>query len=238
MRALAVLLAVLAFGCSNRVPGEDESSIPPAPVGPGEFDAQRWLEEARASVVSLEAAAPGDAATDRMKALAEELNAEVDWRRACDTYLDHETGEETYEPIEPELSSWVRGTMEIGDVSVTEAVVAVTCDFGAYQGNYALVHVDRNGVRLLSAPAVAYGGRILPARQTTFSTPVFDEIGQRELSTYGRARGLGDCGVYSTYALSGDESLELLEVRSRDCGDEIPDPLPPPSEWPVVYSAN
>ena len=237
MRSALLSLALIAAACSPKSPGMDEDSIPPPPAGPGEFDDQQWLERARAAYVSLEEAAgeEGTESADRMKALTAELAEAVDWRRACDTYLDYETGEEMYDFMEPELSSWVRGTYEIGDVSVTEALVAVTCDFGAYQGSYALVHIDRDGARLLSATAYDLDGTELAGRQTTFSTPDFSALGAGSFSTFARARGLGDCGIYSTYALEGAADARVVEVRSRDCGDVIPDDLPPPTEWPVVY---
>ena len=43
--------------------------------------------------------------------------------------------------------------------------------------------------------------------------------------------------MYVQYAMNGTEALTVREVRERDCGPDIPDVLPPPEEWPVVYTA-
>ncbi|MEM6327639.1 MAG: DUF1176 domain-containing protein [Bacteroidota bacterium] len=207
----------------------------PAADSPDGFDAQAWLAEARGLGFDPETSSYDDNETDRMKALASDLNAAADWRRACDTYLDYETGEMVYDPLPPESDHWVRGTFEIGDLSETEAVVAVTCHYGAYQGSYAFVHIDGDRVAVLSTPELDDGGQPLEARQTAFSTPGFSRLGEGLLTTFGKSRGLGDCGDYRTYALGDADGLTLREVRRRECGDDIPDPLPPPSEWPVIF---
>ena len=239
MRLSIATLAVLA-ACS---PQKDPAPVPPArpsatasPHTPG-FDAQAWLAEAREVAVGVQGAEVDDPGTGRMKELAARLNGAADWRRACDTYLDYDSNEEIYEPTPAGGGHWVRGTMEIGDVSETEAFVAVTCDFGAYQGSYALVYIAGDRVALLSSPNLDDGGLPTDLRFTTFSTPDFSRVENGIVGTFARARGLGDCGLYTVYAL-GDDDLTVREIRERDCSNDIPDDLPPPSQWPVVYSAD
>lgn len=240
--ALAALL-LASGGCTDPSAPEASTSAPPAsetsPEASGDdFDAQAWLEAAAGIAFDPETIDPESDETQAARALANELNDAVEWKRACDTYLDYETGEPIYEPLTDDMASWVRGTLDVGRISDTEAVVAVTCDFGAYQGSYALVHIRGTDATLLKAKALGEAGRPLPRTIGTFSTPDWDDLGSGTLSTFGRARGLGDCGTLATYALpaSGD-LLEIREVRQRECADDIPEPLPPPSEWPIVYTA-
>lgn len=236
--APALLLVACATSDSSPEPESDPLGVstPSMPAVDG-FDAQAWLAEARAFGFDPESSGYDDDGTDRMKALSAELNEAADWRRACDTYLDYETGEEIYEPTPPGEGHWVRGTFEIGDVSETEAVVAITCDFGAYQGSYAFVHIAGDRVALLTAPSVDEEGQPSGPADGTFSTPDFSRLGTGFLSTFAKARGLADCGLYVTYAMGEGSTLSVHEVRERDCGDDIPDDLPSPEEWPVVYTA-
>ena len=231
-RTLTVLSAAIVLAACS----PDAPPAGPTPDTSGGFDAQAWLAEAREVAVGAEGADLDDPGTDRMKTLAGELNAAADWRRACDTFADYDTGEMTYDPVPPGEGHWIRGTMEIEDVSDTEAVVAITCDFGAYQGSYALVHIDGATARVLTAPEFTASGRPDGPRTGTFSTPFLGEASEGTISTFARARGLGDCGLYITYALGDD--LTVREVRERDCDSDVPDPLPPPDEWPVVYAAD
>ncbi len=152
-------------------------------------------------------------------------------------YID-EDGAPVYEPTAPEDAHWARGTLDVGLVTETEAVVAVTCSFGAYQGYYALVHIRGDRATLLRAPATSETGQPMDASDATFSTPSWDRLSDRILTTFGLARGLGDCGIYATYALASGDAMELSEVRQRECGADTPDDLPPPEAWPVVYTAD
>ena len=201
------------------------------------FDAQAWLAEAREVGVGVYGADLDDPGTVRMKELAGELDAVAGWRRACDTYRDYETGEEVYDPVAPGEGSWARGTFEVAEISDGQSLVAVTCDFGAYQGGYAFVRITGNDVELLTAPLLDEGGQPSGPTYGIFGTPDLTEASAGILRTFAKARGLGDCGVYVEYAMGEGDSLSVQEVRQRECGDDIPDPFPAPSDWPVVYRA-
>lgn len=243
MRLLPFLLCLTACAPPDEPPRSEAFAAQPAPsstpaLAPADsFDAQTWLADARSTLVSLEDATYDDPEVERMKTLAGELDEAVNWGRACDTYRDYETGEIVYDPILPGQGHWVRGTLEIGDISDAEAVVAVTCDYGAYQGSYAFVYVAPSGAMLLSAPELDENDRLMEEPRTVFATPDFSRVDEGIVATFARARGLGDCGDYVVYMLSDGGGLALREVRRRECGDDIPDELPPPSEWPVVYRA-
>ena len=233
---LAMLLLSPLAGCN---PADAPGAAPPEAPGAvaSGFDPQAWLAQARGLVFDPEASDYDSAETLRAKALAAELDDAVGWKRACDTYVDPETGAAVYEPLEDDGAGWTRGTLDVGSISSTEAVVAVTCDFGAYQGTYALVHIRGDRATLLRAPALGEDGKPMEASQTAFSTVEWDGLEDRRLATLGLARGLGDCGTFVSYDLASGDSLAVREVRQRDCGDDIPDPLPEPEAWPLVYEA-
>ncbi|MEM1057446.1 MAG: DUF1176 domain-containing protein [Bacteroidota bacterium] len=245
MRSIPLAFALFLAACSSpdaassdATPSSPDLSTGAEEATPSGFDAQAWLAEAREVAVGIyDIDLEDDTATDRMKELAGELNEVADWRRICDTYLDYETGEPVYDPIAPGEGSWARGTLETGDISETEAVVAVTCDFGAYQGGYAFVHIAADRVALLTTPGLDENGQPTGREQGIYGTPDFSEVGTGFISTFAKARGLGDCGIYVRYAMGEGSTLSAVEVRQRDCGMDIPDDLPPPSEWPLVYSA-
>lgn len=235
MRVVLALVAVLA-ACTS--PDDAPDALPtdapePAAVAEAEasadgFDAQAWLAEARAL--------PTDDVEGRTAHTAALADA-VDWKRACDSYVDPTTGEVVYEPTPDDAAGFGRGDLDVTDVGPEEAVVAITCYFGAYQGAYALVHVDGPDVSLLSAPALDADGWPLDVAQSHFSTPALSGFAEGEVVTFAKGRGLGDCGTLIRYAAGGDDTLAVREVRQRACGDAVPDPLPPPDEWPVVYAA-
>ncbi|MEO0558524.1 MAG: DUF1176 domain-containing protein [Bacteroidota bacterium] len=239
-RQLVAFLCLGLSACASPEPASPSSSPDSEDVvSTSDFDAQAWLSEARADALSIEDTDLDDPGIDRMKRLANDLDAVTNWRRACDTYLDYETGEMVYDPVPPGEGHWVRGTLEIADISETEAVVAVTCSYGAYQGGYAFVHINGEQVAVLSTPELDDGGLPLgnDKRQTVFSTPDVSRIQDGILATFAKGRGLGDCGTYAVYRMDDNASLSLRQLRQRECGDDIPDELPPPSEWPLVYTA-
>lgn len=231
MRAVLALALVLA-ACT---PPESEAppaapradAIGPAPA-PAGFDAQAWLAEARALATDADGF---DARTAHAEALAEA----VDWPTACDTYVDPETGEPVYDPFD---GGFPRGDFEVADLGDASAVVAVVCTFGAYQGTYALVRIDGQDVGLLTAPALAADGRPLDVDEGWFGTPDFGGFEEGVLTTFMKSRGLGDCGRFVRYGVGDGDRLTVEEVRERDCLPDLPDDLPPPSAWPVVYSSS
>lgn len=229
-RATLLLAAVLA-GCSA-------APRPALPRTSG-FDASEWLARARAAddrTAEDDATAPEDAYQARLaaeKQLAAELDPATGWMRACDTYWDAETGREVTDPTEPGGGHLLRGSYDVFAVAPGEAVVAVTCDFGAYQGSYVLVHIEGAHAVLLRAADVDHEGRPFGPPSAVFSTPSLED-GARVFETFAKARGLADCGARSRYRVGAGAEATLVEVRARDC-DDRPEDAPPVENWPVVF---
>ena len=243
MRLVTAAL-LLGLGACSDAPAEVASSPAPPTSGPGTgdgFDAQAWLAEARAVRASIEGEGSememsGDAA-DRARELAHVLAEAADWKRACDTIVDPETGETTYEPTPQDGGPIYYGLFEIGEVSETEAVVSLICSFGAYQGTYALVHIDGDRADVVRAPAVGVDGRPMEVADGAFATPDWTEIADGSFTTLALARGLGDCGRLTRYDRIAPDSAAVREVRERDC-DGDPADAPPPADWPLLFPAD
>lgn len=200
-----------------------------------DIDLQAWLVEAREVSTRTESAELDDQRVSQLKELAVELNEAADWMRACDTYVDYETGEEIYDPIPMEGSHWVRGLIEVADITGSEALVAITCDFGAYQGSYSLVHIADESAFVVKAPQLDENGQPTERLIGAFSTPSFEGIEQGFFQTYGKARGLGDCGTFASYQIGSEGLATIHEVRDQGCEYEG-DPIVEPENWPVVYN--
>jgi hypothetical protein len=207
---------------------------------PGRFDAAAWLAEARpyADVVSdltfdVEPDAVSDARRAEAKRLGTELDAAVGWERACDTFWDAESQREVYEPTEPGGGHGLRGTYTVERVGEAEHVVVVTCNFGAYQGSYAMVHLDGQRAALLKADNIGMAGQPYGPPSAVYSEAYF-QGGTRGFETFAKARGLGDCGILSRYEVAGFGEATLVQARARDC-DDAPEIAPPVDEWPVVF---
>ena len=219
----ALLLAALA-GCASDGPAV--SGGPAAPPSDA-FDADVWLARARAASGGPEAGLD-DRRLDAARALSAELDAAVGWSAACDRSWDPERGEMVADDAG---AGWARGTFSVHDVP-GGAVVAVTCDFGAYQGTYALVSLFDGQAALLAGQGVDLEGAPFGPPAAVYATPAFD--GSARFQTFGRARGLGDCGIFSTYEIAGPDAATLVEARARDCEGD-PDLAGPPEGWPIVY---
>ncbi len=232
-RALPLLL-VLA-GCAAARP--DEAAVPPRPAAAARFDAASWLEQARAVDVRM---AEDDAATDAMmarlaaeKRLTAALDAATGWARACDTYWDATAWQEVTDATEPGGGHFLRGTYSLYDLAPGEAVAAIVCDFGAYQGSYALVHLDGARANLLRAAYVDFDGAVSGPPSAVFATPAFD-AGARTFETLALSRGLGDCGLLQRYSVGPGREARLVQARARDCDDRATE-APPPQEWPITF---
>ena len=66
--------------------------------------------------------------------------------------------------------------------------------------------------------------------------PSFDPA-TGEASWLSKARGIGDCGDWQSYTLSGT-TLTLKEHRSRECDDNNVEGAGPASQWPLQPSAS
>ena len=243
-RALPLLpLLTLLAGCAASYPeytpprrdAMGTEGMAPAGAAPG-FDAAGWLERAQASDLRMTADGASDAATmarlGAEKRLTAELDATVGWARACDTYWDATAGREVVEPVGEGGGHFMRGTFSLYPVGPGETVAAIVCDFGAYQGAYTLVRFAGPRAELLRAAYLDFDGSMGGPPSAVFSTPAF-ESGSRTFETLALARGVGDCGMLSTYRLEA-QGVTLVQARARDC-DDRPAAAPPPEAWPVVF---
>lgn len=195
-----------------------------------------WLARARqADAPPLGDGTPPDAAYAAQlvaeKRITDEIDAAVGWARACDTYWDAAAGREVWDATATPHA--LRGTYDVHAVGPDEAVAAVTCDFGAFQGAYVLVHVQAGRADLLRAAYVGPDGAVSGPPSPIFATPRFTP-GARTFDTLALARALGDCGLLSRYRLGTGAAATLVEARSRDC-DERATTAPPPETWPVAF---
>ena len=111
----------------------------------------------------------------------------------------------------------------------------ITCDFGAYQGLYAVVHLHGRDATLLTTtefgPSMTDNGDRTPR----FSTVIAVDPAARTFTTFALARGLGDCGTRSHYHIEDGGMAEVVEIRAREC--DIQGEVPPIEEWPVIFPA-
>ena len=252
MRYLLPLLVLVA--CAQPEPSEpatheatELTPVAPSSVTPpsSDFDARAWLEQTRPLVEAYDTATDPEAARAAIQDQADLLDEALDWRRACDTYWDPTTNAAVYDPLAREDEDFGRGMLYLDPLDDGSTLISVTCYFGAYQGSYALVLIK-------PAPAEAGGDRAMlvqtpdldendqPVNRLTgvFGTPDVVDPAQGLFETFSKGRGLGDCGTFVRYRLAENGRAEVREVRSRNCGAEIPEELPPPNEWPVVYRAD
>ena len=126
-------------------------------------------------------------------------------------------------------------------------VMEFMCSLGAYQGSYQYAVLDMSNpdayrVKWITIPQYTYddkavNGQVVDAL-TVSGLPEWDEKQPNQFSLFSKARGIGDCGSVSDYILTDDYSLELTQVKARDCDNEhMPseDEEIFPTQWPVVY---
>ncbi len=231
-RAALPLLAAVLAGCSA-------APHPTAPPSVSGFDAAAWLARARiaddltTADDTTSSADLYDARLTSEKLLAAELDPATGWMRACDTYWDPETEREVTELTEPGGGHFLRGTYDVVTIAPGEAVVAVTCDFGAYQGSYVLVHIEGARATLLKSTDVDLDGQPFGPPSAVFATPNVED-GSRLFDTFAMGRGLADCGLVSLYRLGAGSEATLVEARGRAC-DDRPDDATTSADWPVVF---
>jgi 4-amino-4-deoxy-L-arabinose transferase-like glycosyltransferase len=116
-------------------------------------------------------------------------------------------------------------------------LVAVQCAPGAYQGDAMLFLVGGEG--RIAGPLVADlyrdpgNGRPRLGKATVVLGELRFDRATSTLTVFDKARGIGDCGIYSRYRLAGGR-LALIEARAKtDC-----DGKPPfdPTRWPKLPS--
>ncbi|GAB5534106.1 MAG: hypothetical protein Rubg2KO_03550 [Rubricoccaceae bacterium] len=218
-----VALLILA-GCAAEAPPAQ-----PDEVATG-FDARAWVN-------AVEVALADSSQLNRWNFVVgpqwETANAHLQLDRACDSYFDGD--ELVYDPLPPDSDFYQnrRGLMEVTQLGPDEAVVTAQCTYGAYQGSYLMIHVEADRAALLSA--------LVEPGESELRAPLISEPrairADRRVSTFSKARGLSDCGTYTTYRIGEGADLQTVEVRQRECSDDVPDEIAPET-WPVVYRAD
>lgn len=126
-------------------------------------------------------------------------------------------------------------------------VMEFLCSLGAYQGSYQYAVLDMSNpeayqVKWLTIPQYTFedkaaNGHVEDAL-TVSGLPEWNDKDSTQFSLFSKSRGIGDCGSVSKYRLTNDYSLELTQVKARDCDNEhMPseDEEIFPEQWPVVY---
>ena len=129
----------------------------------------------------------------------------------------------------------------------TYRVMEFQCGLGAYQGSYQYAILDKRNpehftVKWLTVPQYTFeedskSGHVI-TEPIISGLPTWDPKRPNHLSVFTKFRGMGDCGTLSDYQLTKDYSLELTQVKARDCdNDHMPanDDAINPARWPVVY---
>ena len=194
------------------------------------FDARAWAQEVEVALADSSQLNGWNLVSG---ALWDTANAHLQLDRACDTYFNGE--ELIYDPLpsDSEFNTERRGLMEVQRLGAEESVVTAQCTYAAYQGSYVMIHVETDRASLLSA-LVAPADSDLRAPLLSYPRPVTQD---RHVSTFSKARGLADCGIYTTYRIGEGADLHTLEVRQRECSEDVPDEIAPET-WPVTYRAN
>jgi hypothetical protein len=111
-------------------------------------------------------------------------------------------------------------------------LLLITCDTFAYQATYDLRFWDGTDIQAVQVQQWIDGS--VEDDSVLLGSPYMDDDGH--LANLEKARGPGDCGVFSTWTVSSAEVL-LLEVHSKECDDSTMDDIDP-TAWPTVYSAD
>lgn len=129
----------------------------------------------------------------------------------------------------------------LGGTGVTIAAVGgeqlaiVECYFGAYQGTQ-LLYLLKGG-RKIAGPLTALtydiqaGGKLTPAVETQILGLLTFHPRTRTLTVFDLLRGLGDCGLYSTFHLSASRLVPTSVRAQPTCGGGA---SASPSSWPMV----
>jgi hypothetical protein len=117
----------------------------------------------------------------------------------------------------------------------TQRLVVVDCYFGAYQGTQILYLLGRDSKVVGPLPLRTYdilaGGGLRPVTVTVLLGLFSYDAKTRRLTLFDELRGLGDCGLYSSFRLAGS-ALVPVSVRAHTvCGEGR---SLAPSQWPRV----
>lgn len=91
--------------------------------------------------------------------------------------------------------------------------------------------------RLVHAPDLGANGQPADRQTAVFSTPGSRGLNDGYFQTFGKSRGMGDCGTLVSYQLVASSLATIIEVRHQRC-DYDGDPIIDSDEWPVVYRAD
>src|SRR5581483_3761973 len=113
-------------------------------------------------------------------------------------------------------------------------IVAVDCSLGAYQGTSMLFLLDASGRAsgplLLPIYVDKGSGKPQPTDATVVLGTLTFSRGSGILAVRDLARGVGDCGIYSTFKL---RNIQLIPLASRAKACDGKPPLDP-ARWPKL----
>lgn len=251
MRPLVLLgLVAMAFAACAPDPPPPPPADAPDPVATPDttappdaafaitLDVAAWLRDVRT------AQRTGDPAAEA--ALAETLHEATRWADACS---------DAGAPGE-RAPGW--GASEIVALGDGGYLARMLCAYYAYQGAHAFVRLTRPPAadtagawraEVLDFPVAEPregGGRARLVRsqeivgETALAADASMGDGRAALDVFTKARGPGDCGVYSRYAIVATGPPVLRQARARGCDDPADRnadgiDAPDPASWPVVY---
>lgn len=162
-------------------------------------------------------------AIDKLQKLTRaEWKVILDWNQDCDHVQE----------------DWVT----VYPLSTDLSLVEVVCTLGSYQGyqHYYVVDLELNvrGAQAikLSVPADNITDGLVKANETDeiWGYPEFD-LENLRLTMTRRFRGIGDCGVQTTYQFSEQGDANINSVRFQPCAENVKEKdFVPPNEWPQV----
>ncbi len=191
-----------------------------------DFAANAWMNVAEILWADSIWLADYDVANAISRELAWELNEASGWLEACREWWE-----------DPSFEDDETGMMSRHLLGNDRVLIEVTCSFGAYQGNFALVLIAGNEAVLLRYPDVGVDGELLPSHAAIHSGDAnFEEGGRDTFSVYERGRGIGGCGTYVTYQID-DTAVEPVQAQAQDCDAQCEnEECLDPRTWPIVYT--
>jgi hypothetical protein len=146
----------------------------------------------------------------------------VKWPKSCET-------------------SWKTGHLPISGIQTWKApdgrtLVGVTCFEGAYQGSTMLYLVDAakksGGPQRLHIYEDPGSGKPTLMRDTTILGDLSYEPAHARLTVFDKFRGPADCGIYSTFRLTGGVFVPTTVHAKTACNGKPPYD---PQKWPRLH---
>lgn len=166
--------------------------------------------------------------------LPSKINNTVADRNAWQAILGWDDAYNVFHRNQPDSAD---GGMTFHDLGDGRELVQIESDRFAYQSNYIFMVADANtGEPLVTQPLrfTTVGTDIDGTLRQHTSEIVLGAVGftaGNRLEVFYKARGIGDCGSYHVYEISGTVT-GLTEARERLCDSGLP--YAPPPEWELL----